>query len=123
MAVILPNRGMRRPSSCAWSCLLGGASWLRTTSDSKKDCGSAMRTGMASRKIAMANSFRSTFILLFQSASQWLYAPVECTVTLRWVRSNSLPLQGAVTKFQLDFPPQRHKVPEGTRGGHLSYSQ
>jgi len=47
---------------------------LRTTSETRKDCGSAIRTGMANKKIAIANNFKSSFIFLFQAA-HLLYAP------------------------------------------------
>src|SRR6266849_3117055 len=115
--MILPNSGIRRSSPCG-SCLLEGVSWLRTTSDTRKDCGSAIRTGMAIKKIAIANSFKSGFISLFpRTRPHLLYAPAEPRVSSQ---NGAKQLLRGIPNFQLDFPSQRYKVPAVTAGGVLA---
>src|SRR6266404_6907648 len=103
-----------RPSSPG-ACLLEGVSWLRTMSDTRKDCGSAIRTGMAIKKIAIPNSLKSIFIWLFPDASPFVYTRLRgkgflCEV----VRSGSL---AAFLTFNLISRHKGTKFPEANAGG------
>src|SRR5258707_15043227 len=83
-------------------------------SDTRKDCGSAIRIGMAIKKIAIPNSLKSSFIWLFPDASPFVYTRLRgkgflCEV----VRSGSL---AAFLTFNLISRHKGTKFPDANAG-------
>jgi len=72
--------------------LFGGKVIAQNLRPRQKGLRSAIRTGMANKKIAIANNFKSSFIFLFQAA-HLLYARGHGRVTLQLVPTRALALQ------------------------------